>query len=116
MRDGRSSDADGGIGLSAAESGPRWRCTAGKLLRLDVFDEEGDEPDAYASTTSSSAIYCITNSATEEAAREVGRLVASARSATSSDRVSKWGLQGRFHRVRAAILCAGRGIAWTIDL
>ena len=43
----------------------------GKLLRLDVFDEEGAEP-ALTQYYGSSAIYCITPS-TEEAAREVGR-------------------------------------------
>ena len=42
----------------------------GKLLRLDVYDVEGDEP-AMTQYYGSAAIYCITP-ATEETAREVG--------------------------------------------
>lgn len=43
----------------------------GRLLRLDVFDDEGEEP-AMTQYYGSSAIYCITP-ADESMARQVGR-------------------------------------------
>lgn len=43
----------------------------GRLLRLDVFDDEGEEP-AMTQYYGSSAIYCITP-ADESLARQVGR-------------------------------------------